>query len=141
MLKWMAMAAVGAGVALLGAETLLRSSVPGVASSDTKSTNSTSLSSSPVLVGDPGVSTIKVKVRYFQMLQYVDTKEEYFVLQSPAQLGTLLSDVTAKHPSLTPVMSSMMILVDGIATLASAPAGTPLENGDEVDLIPSIAGG
>jgi len=139
--KWVAVVAVGAGVALLGAETL-RSSEPGVAITTTAaSSNSTPMLSSPGFDLDADDSTIKVKVMYFQMLQYVDTKVEYFVLQSPAQLGTLLSAVTVKHPSLAPVMSSMIILVDGVATVNSAPIGTPLKNGDEVVIIPSIAGG
>ena len=141
MLKWMAFAVVGAGVALLGSGSLSRTSTPGTSGSNTGSTNSTSLFSSSSAAVSPVTSTIVVKVMYFQMLQYVDTKQEYFVLQSPAQLGTLLYDVTSRHPSLAPWISSMIILVDGVAALASAPASTPLKDGSEVDLIPSIAGG
>ena len=74
---------------------------------------------------------------YFQMPLVVDTREEYFVLQNPAYFRDLLADVLQKHPALSPMTSSMLILIDGV----HAQPSTVLRDGDEVDLIPAVAGG
>jgi molybdopterin converting factor small subunit len=74
---------------------------------------------------------------YFQMPQIPDLRQEHYTLQSPAYLRDLLSNILAKHPSLSPMIPSMMILVDGV----SAAPSTVLKEGDEVDLKPSTAGG
>jgi molybdopterin converting factor small subunit len=63
--------------------------------------------------------------------------QEYFVLPTPATYGGLLNAVVAAHPALASMMSSMMVLVDGLV----AKSDTPLQNGDEVDFIPAMAGG
>ena len=63
---------------------------------------------------------------------------EYFVLQNPAYLRDLLDVVLLRHPSISPQMiASMLILIDG----APAKTGAALEDGDEVDFIPLVAGG
>lgn len=83
-------------------------------------------------------ASVKVKVMYFQMPQNVtSTKEEYFNLQSPAYFRDLLNVVVGEHPLLSPMIPSMMILVDGVLAVPD----TPLTDGDEVDLIPAAAGG
>lgn len=151
MLKLMALAVCGAGLALLVGESLLKASAFGEVSAkppasssagalSVASASSTAVSSSSS-VESPSVSTVRVKVVYFQMPQYVDVQQEYFVLQAPANLGDLLGDITDKHPSLSSVMPTMMILVDGVSSLASASPGTSLKDGDEVDFIPLMAGG
>ncbi|MGA2460660.1 MAG: MoaD/ThiS family protein [Candidatus Bathyarchaeia archaeon] len=72
------------------------------------------------------------------MAQYVSKGGEYFVLQNPAYLPDLLDAVLLRHPSISPqMMASMLILVDG----APAKTGAGLEDGNEVDFIPLVAGG
>jgi len=80
---------------------------------------------------------IKVKVMYFQMPLVLNAREEYFVLQSPAYFRDLLANILQEHPALSPMTSSMLILVDGV----HAQPTTVLRDGDEVDLIPAVAGG
>lgn len=67
----------------------------------------------------------------------VGVKEEYFVLQTPAYFSDLLAQVTQKHPTMSPMIPTMMILIDGVPASKSA----SLRNGDEVDFIPAVAGG
>ena len=67
----------------------------------------------------------------------VNTSKEYFVLPNPAYFRDLLTEVLEKHPALSPMIPTMMILVDGIVALP----GTALRNGDEVDFVPAIPGG
>jgi len=71
------------------------------------------------------------------MTQYTDTSEEYFVLQSPATLRDLLSNVAERHPTLIGMMASMQILINGVP----AQFNTGLKDGDEVDFIPLVTGG
>ena len=87
-----------------------------------------------------GFSLVKVKVVYNLMARYVNPDEEYFVLQSPALLRTLLNDVAQKHPSLSPMIGdhpTMLILVNGVP---SQPSVT-LKDEDQVDFIPLFDGG
>jgi len=152
MLKWMVLGAVGAAIGVLGLETWARPASSGLDGSSLEKAASASsssgvggpspgqvisASSSPSLFDSPSTSFVTVKVMYFQMPQYVDVQKEYFVLQSPAYLGALIMDITDKHPALSAEWPFMMILVDG----NPASAGTPLMNGNEVDLIPAIVGG
>ena len=91
-------------------------------------------------VSSAGVSLLKVKVVYNLMARYVNTGEEYFVLQSPALLRDLLNDITQKHLSLSPMIGdhpTMLILVNGVP---SQPSIT-LKDGDQVDFIPLFDGG
>jgi len=85
-------------------------------------------------------SFLKVKVVYDLMARYVNTDEEYFVLQSPALLRGLLTNVAQRHPSLSPMIGDhpiMLILVNGVP---SQPNVT-LKDGDQVDFIPLFDGG
>jgi molybdopterin converting factor small subunit len=89
-------------------------------------------------VSKSGTSVLAVKAVYLQMAQYFSTSDEYFVLQNPAYLRDLLDAVLLRHPSLSPQMiATMLILIDG----APAKTGATLKDGDEVDLIPLVAGG
>jgi len=83
-------------------------------------------------------SFIEIKAAYLLMAQYINTTEEYFVLQSPATLSALLSAVSERHPFLSTMIPSMQILLDGIPTVQFNAA---LKDGDEVDFIPVVAGG
>jgi len=83
-------------------------------------------------------SFIEIKVVYLLMAQYINTTEEFFVLQSPATLSALLSAVSERHLILSTMIPSMQILLDGIPTVQFSAA---LKDGDEVDFIPIVAGG
>ena len=144
------LSAIGGGMIILGgAATLVSEAAPSSkAASQTPPPNGSGASAPsppPALRAPPAnasnaasVASVKVKVMYFQMPQTVtSTKEEYFNLQSPAHFRDLLNVVVEEHPLLSPMIPSMMILVDGVL----AAPGTPLTDGDEVDLIPAVAGG
>ena len=122
-LRWAIPAAIGSGLFLAAGITLsnlLQSS---------RSTSST---------GSTDNSFIEIKVAYLLMAQYINATDEYFALQSPATLSTLLSAVSEKHPILSTMIPSMQILLDGIPTVQFNAA---LKDGDEVDFIPVVAGG
>ena len=135
MLKLLAFAAIGGGIALLSSGFLFNAP-KATSGEDQQKSVSTLLTSSTYAIGTNSASA-KVKAVYFQMTSYFDTKEEYFVLRGPATLGQLMSDVVAKHPVISGMVPSMMVLVDG----RPANSGTPLNDGDEVDFIPTISGG
>jgi len=145
------LSAFGGGIVILGgaaklvaeaappSKTALQTPTPsGLGGASTPSSNSAPQAlpaSAPNVVAG---ASLKVKVMYFQMPQNVtSTKEEYFVLTSPAYFRDLLNEVIEEHPLLSPMIPSMMILVNGVLAVP----GTPLADGDEVDLIPAIAGG
>jgi molybdopterin converting factor small subunit len=67
----------------------------------------------------------------------VDASEEHFVLKSPAHFRDLKSVVVGEHPLLLPMFPTMLSLVDGVP----ATPATELNDGDEVDFIPAVAGG
>ena len=71
------------------------------------------------------------------MAEYVSTSSEYFVLENPATLRDLLNNVAERHPSIKMMMANMWILVNG----TPAKLNDPLKDGEEVDLIPLVAGG
>jgi molybdopterin converting factor small subunit len=134
-----AFSAVGA-VIVLG----LRSLVKGAPSSAPVGATPPSDASSPAsLSGGPSASggiSLEVKVMYFQMPLLIggtSLAEEFFTLPSPASLRDLLSYVEEKHPSISVMLPTMTILVNGVF----GKPGTPLEDGDEVDFIPAVAGG
>jgi len=88
--------------------------------------------------GSGQTTDTRVKVRYFQMNSALPgVTKEYYVLPSPAVYSELRAAVIASHPVLTRMMPTMLVLVDGVV-----PKGdTPLQDGDEVDYIPTIGGG
>jgi molybdopterin converting factor small subunit len=115
-LRWLMVSAVGAGIFVLA---------------DGLAKNASQMSSA-------NAAFLRVKVRYFQMAQYVSVGDEYFDLQSPALLRDLLNAVSLRHSSISPGMiASMMIFVNGTPAKTNA----ELNDGDEVDLIPPTAGG
>ena len=86
----------------------------------------------------PSGGSVKVKVMYFQMPRnVVDASEEHFVLQSPAYFRDLKSLVVSEHPLLLPMFPTMLNLVSGVPATPT----TELNDGDEVDFIPAVAGG
>ncbi len=126
------LSAVGGGIVVLGgASGLVAGASPpsrAAVQTATQSAGSSAVSGAPV----------RVKVMYFQMRQTIpDITEERFTLESPAYFGDVLKSVVEKHPVLSKMMPTMMTLVDG----TPGRPGTLLKDGDEVDLIPAIAGG
>jgi molybdopterin converting factor small subunit len=82
-------------------------------------------------------SLITVKAYYTLMAQYTPLSEEDFVLQSPATLQDLINTCLVRHPSMTQMMGTMLILLDGAPSKPSA----ALRDGDTVQFIPLTAGG
>ena len=133
-LKAMAVIAVGGCVALLGSGLL---SHPKVDSLSQGQTIASELQDSTSGSGSQSAYT-RVKVRYFQMSSTLPgVTQEYFVIKNPATYCELSDAVVAAHPALAPMMPGMLVLVDGVV----ATGGMPLQNGDEVDFIPAMAGG
>ena len=141
--------AVGAGVVLFGAAGRAaageatpsknrQSSLPsGLSETTTSSASSTPQASPAAPAATASGSSVRVKASYFQMPLAVGVKEEYFVLQTPAYFSDLLAQVTEKHPIMSPMIPTMMILIDGVPASKSS----LLRSGDEVDFIPAVAGG
>ncbi len=144
LLRLLALSAIGAGI-VVGAPRLAGAALPARKADPRSSPGAASAaaaigSTSSTPATYQGVSSSpenRVKVMYFQMSGLLAIKEEYFVLQRPAYYRDLLADVLEKHPVLSPRMQSMMVLVDGVL----AQPGTALRDGDEVDFIPTVAGG
>ena len=82
-------------------------------------------------------SLITVRVFYTMMAQYTDLNEEDFVLEPPAVIQDLLNTCIVRHPSMSEMMSSMLILLNGVPSRPSA----PLRDGDTAQFIPLTAGG
>jgi molybdopterin converting factor small subunit len=156
LLRLVAFSAVGAAVVIAGhglveassskSEAAQSSASPASSGAAAKQTSALSLAAalpaaevaSPASSApQPSSGTAKVKVMYFQMPLAVDTTEEYFTLPSPATYADLLPLVVGAHPAISPMIPTMMVLVDGLVAQPS----TPLRDGDEVDFIPAVAGG
>jgi hypothetical protein len=133
-LRWLALVSLGGGITALGLGALLRTD----ASADAEEPRTASTKPTPVeTVVNGQQSTMRIKVVYFQMPQAVSVGQEYFDLQSPARVSDLMRAATQRHPALSEMAGQMLILVEGVP----ASGTTGLENGDEVDLIPTLVGG
>jgi molybdopterin converting factor small subunit len=86
---------------------------------------------------DVANSFLQVTVSYHLMAQYINTNQESFTLQNPATLLDLLSAVSKRHPTISGMIASMQILING----APAQFKTILRDGDEIDFIPLVSGG
>ena len=86
---------------------------------------------------DSRASLITVKVYYSMMAEYTDLSEEDFVLQSPAVLQDLMNTCVVRHPSMTQMIDTMLILLNGVPSTPSA----ALKDGDTVQFMPITAGG
>lgn len=139
LLRLVALSAAGAGL-VLGARGLVGTAFPAPAHTTVTSTASSSSASSTTVGAQSSSSSsqeIKVKVMYFQMPLVVSSSEEYFVIQSPAYFRDLMTKILEAHPALSPMIPTMMIMIDGLP----AKGETALMDGAEVDFIPTIAGG
>lgn len=83
---------------------------------------------------------IETKAVYFGMsVQMTGVKEEYFKLETPAHLQSLLSQIQSKHEVFVTMLPTMQIVIDGNP---STPQDNPiLQNNSEVDFIPVFVGG
>ena len=128
-------------VAIGGCVALLASGLLSLHGTDSENQNPTTASESQVSTQGSagGESTyVRVKVCYFQMSAALPgLTQEYFVLPSPATYGELHNALIAAHPALASMVSSMVVLVNGLV----AGNDTPLQDGEEVDCIPVMAGG
>lgn len=81
---------------------------------------------------------IRVKVVYFaQARDASGVREEVFSLPVRAPLRALLERVTSRHPALAEMTKSMQVAVNE----EIADAGSRLEDGDVVALLPPVEGG
>ena len=65
------------------------------------------------------------------------TPELEFALAAPCTAGELLAEVCRRYPALAPWRAAIRVAVNG----TYADAGDPVAFGDEVALIPPVAGG
>ena len=123
------------GVAgLLGVDSVARTLPSGLADGSAGKTSSASAGVATTVSG----GSVTVKVVYSGMpLAVTSTKQELFVLESPAYFKDLLDDVVERHPIISAMIPTMIMSVNGVAGRPS----TPMEEGDVVDLVPATAGG
>jgi MoaD family protein len=79
-----------------------------------------------------------VNVTYFaQARELAGTKEDNFVLDGPADMNHLLSEIMNAHPKLQGIRDVVSSLVNGRAVLENV----ALNDGDRVTLFPPVGGG
>lgn len=87
---------------------------------------------------EPAPDTIAIHLRYFAVVrERLGCEAETVTQQRGATIGDLCAELTQRHPALAALLPHLRIarnldFVDGT---------TPLEHGDEVALIPPVAGG
>lgn len=83
-------------------------------------------------------TSIRVKVLYWAHAREVAGKrEEIFILEKRGTISQLIEKVLKKHPGLASLHSSIRIAVNGELSRDSE----VLKDGDEVALLPPVAGG
>ena len=70
-------------------------------------------------------------------VQSTGTKQEYIVFPAPVFLNDILARIKQEHVVLVPMLSTMAIVING----TPAEGNPKLANNDEIDLIPTYAGG
>lgn len=81
---------------------------------------------------------MKVKVRYFASArELASASQETLTLSEGSSVADLVSRIGALHPSLSKMGSSMKFSVN----LNVADLGVTLNDGDEVGVLPPVAGG
>jgi molybdopterin converting factor small subunit len=79
-----------------------------------------------------------VNVAYFaHARELAGTKEDNFVLDDPADMNHLLSEIMNAHPKLQGIRDVISSLVNGRAVLENI----ALNDGDRVTLFPPVGGG
>jgi molybdopterin converting factor subunit 1 len=81
---------------------------------------------------------MKVRVLYFAGAREIASKrEEYISLKDGATVGELADEIRAGNPGLAKIMGSLRLSVN----LELADSGEELRDGDEVGVLPPVAGG
>jgi MoaE-MoaD fusion protein len=81
---------------------------------------------------------MKVEVLYFAVLrERTRLDQETVELAAGASVGDARAAIAARHPSVAALMSQVQVAVNR----AVAPDGQPLADGDELALLPPVAGG
>jgi molybdopterin converting factor subunit 1 len=89
-------------------------------------------------VTDSAAAPIRIRVRLFAMQrELAGTREEVLELRTGATIEDAWLDLVAKHPLLAPGRPSVRFARNAVY----AHATTPLEDGDEVAMIPPVSGG
>jgi molybdopterin synthase sulfur carrier subunit len=84
------------------------------------------------------LSTVKVALVYLgQARVVVGTKEEEFVLPTPAKIEHAFSQAMSVHPELCELKETIRLLVNG----RWATENEELKDGDRVALLPPVGGG
>lgn len=141
MLKAVALAAIG--VSIFGVSGLVyfaskREEVSDPVRIESSGGSIASISATTTIENSTSRTIDTIKVVYFgAATQYTGMKEEYFDIESPVLLQTLLDEIGQKHPVFKPMESMMQILVNGTPPSDNS----TLSNHDEVDFIPVFPGG
>jgi molybdopterin converting factor subunit 1 len=81
---------------------------------------------------------MRVRIRYFAAVREIlGRAEETLELRAGARVGDVLEAVLQRDPRLEPLRGVLRVA----RNLALAPADAPLEDGDEIALIPPVMGG
>lgn len=79
-----------------------------------------------------------MRVAYFaQAREFAGTKEDEFVLNSPADMDHLFSQIVNAHPKLREIREILRTLVNGRTALEN----DELKDGDRVTFFPPVGGG
>jgi len=82
--------------------------------------------------------SVTVNVAYFaQARELAGTKEDEFVLNAPADMNHLFSEIMNAHPKLQGIRDVLSSLVNGRAVWENV----ALNDGDRVTLFPPVGGG
>lgn len=80
----------------------------------------------------------RVKVLYFAAArEAAGRSDEVLHLKPPMTAGRVLDALIVNHPALAPMKKSVRIAVNHEVV----PSGKPVEDGDEVAILPPVAGG
>ncbi len=97
------------------------------------------------------MSTISVKIKFFTTLrEIVGKKEEQIQLPTPAYLETLLEQLSKEHgkdfvnyvyDETGKMRSHLQVLINGKSASTEKGMKTPLNEGDEIAILPPVGGG
>ena len=84
------------------------------------------------------MTSVRITVAYFaQAREFAGTKEDEFVLNSPAYVRHLFSKLVNAHPKLQEIREIIRPLVNGRAVSENV----ELRDGDRVAILPPVTGG
>jgi MoaE-MoaD fusion protein len=81
---------------------------------------------------------MKVEVRYFAVLRdRLGVSREEVEVPTGGDVATVLATIAKKRPAIAPLLPRVQVAVNQVVVVAT----TPLDDGDEVALLPPVAGG